>query len=856
MSEGITFVLKVRDDGTATIDKAGKGFDKLDRDVKKTDASAKKLGGSFGGLKTAVIGLIGALGLMKLARVVGDWEKLTAVQDKAEAQMRQVMVSMGRFTEANFKAAKSLASAIQATTTFGDEAVMNGMKFLMTYKQITDDLLPRTTRAMVDFAALSGKGLEAAANTMGKAAMGMTGQLALSGITISEVAKKSKDFSLILRDIEEQVKGQGQAIAELREGQLLKFGNTLGDIKEKLGETTLSMKALVAKSLFGDLDALNNKLAAMKEAGQFDIWAKDMAVGVISSIREILIAVGWLHSSLLGVQEGMAAIRTAKSEAWGAIGLRLDVLLGGEGESTTAAGPETLLQVQIRRKKLEEEQFKIQNKLREAEVRLRSGAVTLGPPGGGGGKPGGGGGDGGDEDAAGGGDYWIAAQEAAADSQVWIEGVISGLRNKSIEASKDKADAYKDMRKDMAEASGQHAKYELELLDKQRKEWERLGLDVPGWYAVMYRKLKIQAMREGDSLFQGMKAGVLELMDEFKTFGEFGADWAKETFGTMNNTAQELLFDGLWTGFENTQSIWEQTKKALLRSFTNMVVEMLAQFALLKAAAILNIEINGGGGIGGGGGVGSQVAGGVLGKVAGPLVGKGLEAIGLGAVAAALGLTATAAAAGVVAGTGAIVASGGMAIPLAGGGFAAVNAPAVVAPAVGAAAPALAPVLGAAGMVLTAGAIAYGAFGGYKRKHPATSGLFAEIGYLQAKKTGNVNKAHDAAMNLINQWKYTPAMMAELGYDPVAQYAQGGLISEPVIGTGLNTGKTYSIGEQGPEWVTPVGGKGPGSTVVFNIGMMTTDDVDRWFAARVQRTADHGFGAKILRRSPVMAGLS
>src|SRR5215467_12192815 len=43
--------------------------------------------------------------------------------------------------------------------------------------------------------------------------------------------------------------------------------------------------------------------------------------------------------------------------------------------------------------------------------------------------------------------------------------------------------------------------------------------------------------------------------------------------------------------------------------------------------------------------------------------------------------------------------------------------------------------------------------------------------------------------------------------------AGGGLIDEPVFGIGLNSGETWSFGERGPEWVTPLGdGSGGGAT--------------------------------------------
>jgi hypothetical protein len=41
-------------------------------------------------------------------------------------------------------------------------------------------------------------------------------------------------------------------------------------------------------------------------------------------------------------------------------------------------------------------------------------------------------------------------------------------------------------------------------------------------------------------------------------------------------------------------------------------------------------------------------------------------------------------------------------------------------------------------------------------------------------------------------------------------YGNGGMISEPVIGYGVNSGRGYVLGERGSEMVTPIGGGGGG----------------------------------------------
>lgn len=84
-----------------------------------------------------------------------EWVRLAGVQEQAEAGVRQAMISMGRYTDQAFEGIKRMASALQQTSTFGDEAILIGTKFLLTYKQIPESLLPRTMKAMVDLAAFS-----------------------------------------------------------------------------------------------------------------------------------------------------------------------------------------------------------------------------------------------------------------------------------------------------------------------------------------------------------------------------------------------------------------------------------------------------------------------------------------------------------------------------------------------------------------------------------------------------------------------------------------------------------------------------------------------------------------------------
>jgi hypothetical protein len=51
-------------------------------------------------------------------------------------------------------------------------------------------------------------------------------------------------------------------------------------------------------------------------------------------------------------------------------------------------------------------------------------------------------------------------------------------------------------------------------------------------------------------------------------------------------------------------------------------------------------------------------------------------------------------------------------------------------------------------------------------------------------------------------WK-TPGVRSVMAGGPYRPYAEGGWITEPVVGLGLRTGSAYSFGEAGDEYVVP-----------------------------------------------------
>lgn len=200
----------------------GEQFEKTEKKVKNLNASYRQLGNSLGALLT----------LATAVRLIDTFRK----QEQAVAALDASLVSMGRTSEGLSRKLQALASEIQREGIIGDEAIIQGQSFLTTYSDITDDLLPRTSRIMADIAAKMGGDTVSAANLLGKASMGMVSELQQVGITFSEATKESKDFIAILTEIESQVKGTNKALADTATGGIDQFSNAWGDTQEQLGK--------------------------------------------------------------------------------------------------------------------------------------------------------------------------------------------------------------------------------------------------------------------------------------------------------------------------------------------------------------------------------------------------------------------------------------------------------------------------------------------------------------------------------------------------------------------------------------------------------------------------------------------
>ena len=232
-------------------------------------------------------------------------------QEQSVAKLNNALTSMGRSIPA--KEIQDFASQLQKEGIFGDEAIIEGAAMLATFREISDEAMPRAIRTAADLAAQFGMSMETAAKTVGKAAMGMTGELSRYGISLSEAAKESKDFNLIMSDIEAQVQGANKALGDTATGGITQMEMAWGDFMEAVGKSLAETFQPAIREITDGITRINEKL---------NLSANEKLLLQIESARD-----NFVQTILSDPDADYEGVLTTKAEAVAAAKRDLDTLL-------------------------------------------------------------------------------------------------------------------------------------------------------------------------------------------------------------------------------------------------------------------------------------------------------------------------------------------------------------------------------------------------------------------------------------------------------------------------------------------------------------------------------------------------
>lgn len=204
-----------------------------------------------------------AVAASKFVGFLDDALKAQAAQEAAVNKLNLALANQGKLTAETSKSLQDYASALQATTTFGDEAILDAEALLASFGQ-NEEQIKATTAAALDFAAATGTDLTAAVNLLGRAFVGETGSLTRYGVVIQDGLSKTEKFGAVLQQLNQRFGGQAVAQAATYTGQLEQLKNAFGDAQEGLGKFVGELLGAQGKPFQGLIDFANrlNKLFA------------------------------------------------------------------------------------------------------------------------------------------------------------------------------------------------------------------------------------------------------------------------------------------------------------------------------------------------------------------------------------------------------------------------------------------------------------------------------------------------------------------------------------------------------------------------------------------------------------------
>jgi hypothetical protein len=290
-SETLELIIRARDAASSTINSA----------LGAIKTNVKSLMSSVFNLKTAFATLITALGIRSLVSAANE-------QAKAVAGLETALRSMGRYTPELSKKLQDLASSFQDTTNFEDEAIIQGQKLLVIYKKITDDMLPETTRTMLDLAAILGGDTTQAATMLGKASEGMTEMLSKVGIVVDDQVYKLKGFKGVLEAVQRQVSGQAAALREAA-GPWEALGNIFGDVKEEAGFMIREVADMLGEDLIEALKLARDQIQEFRKSAGFKEWAKETSDSIKNAFLTAIKFTGILIEGLTLAERSFYGIK-------------------------------------------------------------------------------------------------------------------------------------------------------------------------------------------------------------------------------------------------------------------------------------------------------------------------------------------------------------------------------------------------------------------------------------------------------------------------------------------------------------------------------------------------------------------
>ena len=225
--------------------------------LKKTDEQATSSGNKMVSMfKKIGVAMIAGFSIQKIKEFGAECTEAYKVQAEAEKKLETVMKQRMSASDKSIQSVKDFASAQQKLGVVGDEVQLAGAQQLATFLK-TDGALKTLIPAMNNLAVqqngvnVSSGNMVSLGNLMGKVMNGSTSALKKVGISFSEAEEKVLKYgteeeraAMLAQVITNNVGNMNEEIAKTDDGKQQKYKNTLGDIKEVIGQRLIPIQTV------------------------------------------------------------------------------------------------------------------------------------------------------------------------------------------------------------------------------------------------------------------------------------------------------------------------------------------------------------------------------------------------------------------------------------------------------------------------------------------------------------------------------------------------------------------------------------------------------------------------------------
>lgn len=243
----------------------------------------------------------------KAKATVDEWTKAYNTQAKAEKQLETAAKNNPYLNNSNVSQLKKFAGELQSISAVGDEELLPLMAQLASAGR-TQVEIQDIMKAALDVSASGTMSLESAVKNLNKTYSGLSGELGENIPEIKNLTKEQLQNGEAIAIIQEKYKGMAEEVTKST-GGMTKLKNSLGDLKEVLGEVPAKIKNAVGNTLSGFVDNIAEKMKVAKEEAQHfrDILEfKDVAKNGTDNLEK-------MQSSVQGLQTELEHLKDVKN---------------------------------------------------------------------------------------------------------------------------------------------------------------------------------------------------------------------------------------------------------------------------------------------------------------------------------------------------------------------------------------------------------------------------------------------------------------------------------------------------------------------------------------------------------------